>query len=317
MRKVLFSLLLATTMATPAFAQSTAADRAQARQERQAEREKARESRADARQERSQAQQQREQVRQERVEQRGNRGVQAPQRDVRVREPVRQSRPANINERGRPTLGQVRDTRDSVANLRRDQREAVQQQQANRREAAREQQANQREAARQQMQERNAAAREQRQDRRAEMQQQRQQWRDRWVDAARTGRRLPPPTGARPDRPAPPPPTAYNGNYRAPTWNRNWRNSGRYDWRDYRNRHRSTFHVGFYIDPFGWGYHRYNIGWRLWPSYYSSNYWLDDPAMYALPYAPWPYRWVRYYNDAMLVNVFTGQVVDVMYDFFW
>jgi Ni/Co efflux regulator RcnB len=39
--------------------------------------------------------------------------------------------------------------------------------------------------------------------------------------------------------------------------------------------------------------------------------------MYNLPYAPWPYRWVRYYNDAVLVNTFTGEVVDVAYDFFW
>jgi Ni/Co efflux regulator RcnB len=39
--------------------------------------------------------------------------------------------------------------------------------------------------------------------------------------------------------------------------------------------------------------------------------------MYDLPPAPYPLQWVRYYDDALLVNVFTGQVVDVMYDFFW
>ena len=30
-----------------------------------------------------------------------------------------------------------------------------------------------------------------------------------------------------------------------------------------------------------------------------------------------PYRWVRYYNDALLVDIRSGQVVDVEYDIFW
>jgi hypothetical protein len=39
--------------------------------------------------------------------------------------------------------------------------------------------------------------------------------------------------------------------------------------------------------------------------------------MYRLPQAYGPFRWVRYYGDALLVNIYTGQVVDVVYDFFW
>ena len=30
-----------------------------------------------------------------------------------------------------------------------------------------------------------------------------------------------------------------------------------------------------------------------------------------------PYRWVRYYDDVLLVDVYSGEVVDVIYDFFW
>ena len=132
------------------------------------------------------------------------------------------------------------------------------------------------------------------------------------------GGRVTPPAYARPDRPAPAPQTAYHyDRSRTPQWNTNWHSDRRYNWRDYRNRHRSVFRLGIYYDPFGWNYQRYGIGWRLWPSYYDSSYWLNDPYMYDLPYAPWPYKWVRYYDDALLVNVFTGQVVDVMYDFFW
>jgi len=97
----------------------------------------------------------------------------------------------------------------------------------------------------------------------------------------------------------------------------NWRNDKKYDWKDWRKRHRSHFHLGFYYDPFGWNYRPYQIGWRLWPSYYNSRYWLNDPWQYRLPYAPPGYRWIRYYDDAILVDTWSGQVVDVIYNFFW
>jgi len=100
-------------------------------------------------------------------------------------------------------------------------------------------------------------------------------------------------------------------------WDHNWRHDRRYDWSDWRRRHRSRFHFGFYYDPFGWDYFRYGIGWRLWPSYYGSSFWLNDPSYYRLPRAYGPYRWIRYHNDALLVNIYTGSVVDVIYDFFW
>lgn len=96
-----------------------------------------------------------------------------------------------------------------------------------------------------------------------------------------------------------------------------WRHDKRYDWRDHRRRHRSLFHLGFYYDPFGWGYRPYEIGWRLWPSYFGSRYWLSDPWQYRLPYAPPGYRWIRYYDDAILVDTWDGRVVDVIYNFFW
>ncbi len=101
------------------------------------------------------------------------------------------------------------------------------------------------------------------------------------------------------------------------SWNHNWRNDRRYDWRDWRRRHRSHFHLSFYYDPFGWNYRPYSIGWRLWPSYYSSRYWINDPWYYRLPYAPPGYRWIRYWDDALLVDTFTGEVVDVIHNFFW
>jgi hypothetical protein len=102
-----------------------------------------------------------------------------------------------------------------------------------------------------------------------------------------------------------------------PNWSTSWRHNNRYDWHNWRKRHRSLFRLGFYFDPFGWRYRPYSIGWRLWPSYYSSRFWINDPWQYRLPYAPPGYRWIRYYNDAILVDTWNGEVVDVIYNFFW
>ena len=102
----------------------------------------------------------------------------------------------------------------------------------------------------------------------------------------------------------------YDRNRDGRGWNQRWRNDSRYDWRRYRDRNRSAFRVGIYYDPFGWDYRRFGIGSYLWPNYYSSNYWINDPWQYRLPPAYGPYRWVRYHNDALLIDTFSGEVVD-------
>lgn len=107
----------------------------------------------------------------------------------------------------------------------------------------------------------------------------------------------------------------HSGNHH--DWSRNWRHDHRYDWRRWRDRNRTRFHLGFYFDPFGWNYRRYSIGSYMYPSYYSSRYWLHDPWSYRLPPAWGPYRWVRYHNDALLIDTWTGEVVDVIHNFFW
>ncbi|MDQ3077915.1 MAG: RcnB family protein [Pseudomonadota bacterium] len=100
-------------------------------------------------------------------------------------------------------------------------------------------------------------------------------------------------------------------------WDSRWRDNRSYDWRRYRHSNQSIFHFGSYYDPYGYGYRRFSIGFNLWPSYYGSSFWLSDPWQYRLPPAYGPYRWVRYYDDALLVNIYTGQVVDVEHNFFW
>ena len=100
-------------------------------------------------------------------------------------------------------------------------------------------------------------------------------------------------------------------------WSGQWRSDQRYDWRRHRDYNRSLFRFGRYYDPYGYSYRRFSIGFSLWPSYYGSSFWLNDPWQYRLPQAYGPYRWVRYYDDALLVNVYSGEVVDVINNFFW
>ncbi|HEU4959614.1 MAG TPA: RcnB family protein [Sphingomonas sp.] len=98
-----------------------------------------------------------------------------------------------------------------------------------------------------------------------------------------------------------------------------WRRDHRYDWRDYRAHNRRAFRLPRYYAPYGWGYgyRRFGIGITLNSVLFGSNYWISDPYMYRLPPAYGPYRWVRYYDDALLVDIRTGEVVDVVYDIFW
>jgi hypothetical protein len=101
-------------------------------------------------------------------------------------------------------------------------------------------------------------------------------------------------------------------------WNRDWRRDNRYNWQSYRSGHREIYNLGRYRSPYNnWSYRRLGIGFYLQPLFFSQSYWIDDPWMYRLPEAYGPYRWVRYYDDALLVDVYSGEVVDVLYDVFW
>ncbi|QDM41919.1 hypothetical protein C0V74_05130 [Altererythrobacter sp. TH136] len=108
----------------------------------------------------------------------------------------------------------------------------------------------------------------------------------------------------------------YRDNHR--TWSRDWRRDNRYNWYSYRNQYQDRYRLGRYYSPYNnYRYNRLSIGLRLGSLFYSNRYWINDPWQYRLPEAYGPYRWVRYYDDALLVNVYTGQVADVIYDFFW
>jgi hypothetical protein len=306
MRRFLISLLLASTAASPALAaprdrddrEQTRSERQEARSEAKAERQQ---QRSEARSERSVERsggQQRPQFTSSRRANDDDGSVNRSQRMVRNndggsgqrgQEPRRSSGRFRMVEpqSGEPARVQVidrqRDAPDSVTNWRRHERRAG-------------------DSARVEITERRQGE-----------------------DVRRSGRRLQNETRARvptvsrvPRAGTQPPLRAERRRTDQVRWSSShWRKDHRYNWQDWRRRHRSHFHLGLYFDPFGWGYQRYSIGWRLWPSYYSSRYWLNDPWSYRLPYAPPGYRWIRYYDDAVLVDTWTGEVVDVIYNFFW
>lgn len=119
------------------------------------------------------------------------------------------------------------------------------------------------------------------------------------------------------DRPPPPPSSAWRSG-RDDRWDRDWRRQPRYDWNRYRAERRSAFRLPRYYAPYGWdgGYRRFGIGTGLAPMLYTPRYWIYDPYAYRLPDAEEPYRWVRYYGDALLVDIEDGTVVDVIHGIF-
>ncbi|MFM5895216.1 MAG: RcnB family protein [Novosphingobium sp.] len=110
----------------------------------------------------------------------------------------------------------------------------------------------------------------------------------------------------------------HDGDRDGRQWNRQWRNNSSYNWYGYRASHPSYYRLGSYYAPYrNYSYRRLSIGFYLDQLFFSQNYWIDNPEYYRLPEVYGPYRWVRYYDDAVLVDIYSGEVVDVINDFFW
>jgi Ni/Co efflux regulator RcnB len=69
--------------------------------------------------------------------------------------------------------------------------------------------------------------------------------------------------------------------------------------------------------PQGYGYRRWTIGLSLPAIFLGSAYSYNDYAMLGLEPPPPGYRWVRYGPDLLLVQAFTGRIVDVIYGAFY
>jgi Ni/Co efflux regulator RcnB len=99
-------------------------------------------------------------------------------------------------------------------------------------------------------------------------------------------------------------------------WDDRARNYGR---RDYgRNEWAGRrFDDGDYRRPDGWFYRRWNDGDYLPANFWTEDYWLTNWWAFDLPAPSYGCEWVRYGNDALLINIYTGEVLDVEYGIFY
>ena len=89
----------------------------------------------------------------------------------------------------------------------------------------------------------------------------------------------------------------------------------RRNWRAYRNGNRALYRRGNWRSPYA--YRSFRPGFSIGIGYYSPRYYIADPWRYRLPAAHGALRWVRHYDDALLVDVRRGIVVDVIRNFYW
>ncbi len=98
--------------------------------------------------------------------------------------------------------------------------------------------------------------------------------------------------------------------------------SGGQDSGRYRSFQRNTnsqhrYRAGEFHWPRGLGYHRYSFGEFLPQIFFGQDYWLYDYGDYSLPYPPPGTAWVRYGPDALLIDRYSGEVVEVVYGVFY
>ena len=87
------------------------------------------------------------------------------------------------------------------------------------------------------------------------------------------------------------------------------------DWRIYRDTHRDLYGRGNWNAPFR--YNSFRTGVRIAPGFYGPRYFIADPWRYHLPPARGFNRWVRHYNDVLLIDTRRGIVLDVYRGFFF
>jgi len=77
-----------------------------------------------------------------------------------------------------------------------------------------------------------------------------------------------------------------------------------------------TYHVGAFRAPRGWHPHHWVYGQTLPRAYWAPQYLLADYWLFALEVPPVGFEWVRDDADALLINVSTGEILEVEYGVF-
>jgi Ni/Co efflux regulator RcnB len=77
------------------------------------------------------------------------------------------------------------------------------------------------------------------------------------------------------------------------------------------------FRAGSYRQPYGYYSRAWAFGDFLPRPWFAHDYWLDDFLDFDLPYPPPGFVWVRVGPDAVMIDRFTGRVVQVVRGIFW
>ena len=104
--------------------------------------------------------------------------------------------------------------------------------------------------------------------------------------------------------------------------NNGWNNNGNWksdNWSRYRSNQfaQKRFRLGAYHAPRGFNYRRWSFGQHLPFLFLSSSYFLPNAYAYGLFTPPPGLVWVRYGDDALLVDRYTGEIVQVRYNVFY
>src|SRR5262249_39927266 len=77
------------------------------------------------------------------------------------------------------------------------------------------------------------------------------------------------------------------------------------------------FHNGGYVRPAGWYSHRWVYGETLPVGWYGRSYWIVNFSLFGLVYPPVGYEWIRVGDDAVLVDIYSGEIIRVEYAVFF
>lgn len=99
----------------------------------------------------------------------------------------------------------------------------------------------------------------------------------------------------------------------------NHRPGGRPNYSQYHRTFRASrrFHAGVYRRPSGWYYRRWSYGDTLPRLFWGRDYWLLNFSAYGLMAPPPGTVWVRYGSDAILIDQYSGEVIQVAYGVFY
>lgn len=112
-----------------------------------------------------------------------------------------------------------------------------------------------------------------------------------------------------------PGPKRYQRPSEPPGWNSRPQAPDRGDYQHNYQAQRS-YRIGPYRRPPGWVARRWTYGQILPRAYWAPQYLIGDYWLFGLEVPPVGYEWVRDDGDALLVNIQTGEILQVEYGVF-